>query len=662
MASPARLGAPLRERGVLLLGCVSAAVLVVAAFLPANDPETVARTALAQLAARTEQAVVDEWQRALRADAPLAPASSDAFQHDPAARVAALAAPPPRAPEELASDRDDVAGGVLLDEARRLDAQGASAEEIESLLSDALAKALSRPQRVAARVLRLQRARERDDRASAERELRALVPDFDPPDPRLVDLGPRVLLAAGPLANDAELVSALALPGLVHGSALLAEHPARIERLAAPRVWYRVADLEELSALVARLTALDLDAFSKERIRTLLPLAAMDALARFLPESQRTPGTTTWDLVAMGTDFFARRGAANGAWSGFFVTRDDLGAALVERMRAGELLPEGIELDFDGARDALGVALRPRVELQGAGFAFTLRHADPEALVRSETRRQSWLRGALFVMAAFAAGAGFVMARALRRERKLAELKTTFIANVSHELRTPLASILLMAENLESGRTRDAATTARYHGLIKREAQRLSRLVDDVLDFSRLERGKKLEVRREDVDVRAVVDDWCTEFRAWAAQHQLELALDVRDLPATAALDKDALRRALFNLLDNARKHSGSKRARFEALGERRAHAGGGHHAVLVLRVADEGVGIPPAKRASVFEPFERLREGHDAAPGTGLGLAIVKEIVLAHEGTIAVRDPEHGSGAVFELALPCDRGDEEDE
>ncbi|MBI5364780.1 MAG: HAMP domain-containing histidine kinase [Planctomycetes bacterium] len=651
MSPNPRPGAAWRERGVLLLGVVSALVLVVAAFLPANDPETVARTALAQLAARTEQAVVDEWQRSLRDPAPIALASSAEFVFDPAALpVAALARRPV---PELPPDPDDAACAALLAEAERLDLRGDEPAEVRALVAEALAKRPSRPQRVAARLLLLRREMERGERAAASTTLRALLPEFEERDPRLGALGRTCALVAAPLASDPEVLSVWQLQALVDPAWIVDAHALKVQRMDAPRVWYWIEGLPALDALRARFLDLRLAFVVNEWMEHACTHARLRALEERIGPWPDDGWTTAWNVLPRRDDFFARVGTANGPWTGFFVTRDDLGAALVERLRAGELLPEGMELDFDGGRDALGVALRPRVELVGREFAFTLRHEDPEALVRSQSRRQSWLRAALFVMAAFAAGAGFAMARALRRERKLAELKTTFIANVSHELRTPLASILLMAENLEAGRTRDPEAARRYHGLIRREALRLARLVDDVLDFARLERGKRLDVRREDVDPRAVVEEWSAEFRAWAAEHALELDIDVRDLPASAALDKDALRRALFNLLDNARKHSGSKRVRFEA-------RGAGHE--LVLRVADHGIGIPRGKRASVFEPFERLREGGDAAPGTGLGLAIVREIVLAHGGTIALRDPEHGCGAVFELCLPCDRNEEEDE
>ena len=113
------------------------------------------------------------------------------------------------------------------------------------------------------------------------------------------------------------------------------------------------------------------------------------------------------------------------------------------------------------------------------------------------------------VAALFTGVAAALISRALRRERILSDLKSAFIARVSHDLRTPVASILLMAENLQEGRV-GADSAPRYHGLIRSEALRLRRMVDDVLDFSRLERGRAPDLHREDVDLAHFVDDLVT--------------------------------------------------------------------------------------------------------------------------------------------------------
>jgi signal transduction histidine kinase len=241
-------------------------------------------------------------------------------------------------------------------------------------------------------------------------------------------------------------------------------------------------------------------------------------------------------------------------------------------------------------------------------------------------------------------------ARALARERHLAELRAAFVAGVSHELRTPVASILLLAENLENGRVEGDAARARYHGLIRREALRLRRLVDGVLDFSRLERGRGVEIAREDVDVRAWLASVAEEARAWAAQHDVELVLELDGAPESARIDREALRRALWNLLENAQRHSGSRSVVLRARGGEGA---------LVLEVEDAGRGVPPAQRRAIFEPFARFAE--PGTPGTGLGLALVREIARAHAGSIEVADGATGRGARFTVRIPADgRNDDE--
>jgi signal transduction histidine kinase len=231
-----------------------------------------------------------------------------------------------------------------------------------------------------------------------------------------------------------------------------------------------------------------------------------------------------------------------------------------------------------------------------------------------------------------------------------------------------------MAENLESGRA--GANLDRYHESIKREALRLRRLVDDVLDFSRLERGKRFEARIEDVDPTAWFDSVAAEAAAMAArpgaassrtvndgvggvsrantsdrdgdlaavQGQVEFNSTRGDLPAQGSFDREALRRAVLNLVDNALRHSGST--------EVGLHAEMSDQQTLVLRVMDRGKGIPARQRANVFDPFTRLN-GSQAVPGAGLGLAIVREIALAHGGTVIARDPREGPGIVLEIAVP---------
>jgi signal transduction histidine kinase len=207
----------------------------------------------------------------------------------------------------------------------------------------------------------------------------------------------------------------------------------------------------------------------------------------------------------------------------------------------------------------------------------------------------------------------------------------------------------MLAENLEENRVSETAARERYASLIRREAERLRRLVADVLDFSRLERGRQLELRRESRALEALLAELSDAAREWAHKHGIELTLELAADGAAATsvhVDAEALRRALENLLDNARKHSGSNQIALSA-----STQGG----ALRLEVRDRGRGIPVEQRATVFEPFERL-ESTNGAGGAGLGLAIVREIAREHGGEARALEPLDGVGARLAIELPLEQ------
>jgi signal transduction histidine kinase len=354
------------------------------------------------------------------------------------------------------------------------------------------------------------------------------------------------------------------------------------------------------------------------------------------------------------------------------VTAEGLRRRLARSIAEHALVPDGFLVDLgrgalveaDGVTAESGAVVRERTPLAGDLLGLTVRHRDPAAFVDSERARAVGLRWALLLMALFSAGAALATVRAMRRERALAGLRSAFVASVSHELRTPVSSLLLMTENLAAGRVADPAAQQRYHGLIRREAQRLRRLVDDVLDVSRLERGEPLALRRQDLATEPFVRDLAAALVEHVEAAGGTLTVRTLPLPPAACLDADAVRRAVLNLVDNALRHSGSKLLTFVAaadagpgsgpgLGSAVAADAGATAGTLLLAVADAGRGVPKAARERIFEPFERLGEDGGGAPGTGLGLSIVRAIVHGHGGRVTVRDREEGPGAVFEIRLP---------
>jgi len=284
--------------------------------------------------------------------------------------------------------------------------------------------------------------------------------------------------------------------------------------------------------------------------------------------------------------------------------------------------------------------------LRIAGRELRLHHPDPQSLVADEIGRLRLLRLGFAVLALLSAALALFAHRALVRGRRLAELKSRFVAGVSHDLRTPLASILLMAENLEEGRVGDAQGRARYHSSIRREATRLRRLVEDVLDFSRIERGERAKLAIEEVDLGRWLDELEGELADRVREAGAQLSLARRDLPRSAPIDADALRRALSNLVDNALCHSGSSELELCV----RAEEGD-----LLLEVADRGRGIPAARREALFQPFVQGSRPTERGGGSGLGLAIVREIARGHGGEASIEDNHDGVGARVRLRLPLE-------
>jgi signal transduction histidine kinase len=235
--------------------------------------------------------------------------------------------------------------------------------------------------------------------------------------------------------------------------------------------------------------------------------------------------------------------------------------------------------------------------------------------------------------------------RAAGRAMRLSEMKSDFVSNVSHELRTPLASIRMFAEMLSLGRAPTLDKAKEYGEYIDAESRRLSRLIDNILDFARIESGRKTyQLVRADLAevVAAVVRTFDVRLRQ--AGFTVRLVPPASPLPLLD-LDPDAIGQALHNLLDNAVKYSGTSRAIEVSVSH--------DHAEAVVAVHDHGIGIPRSEQAKVWERFHRVPTGlvHDVK-GSGLGLAIVRHIVEAHGGRLSLVSAP-GEGSTFTMRLP---------
>jgi two-component system, OmpR family, phosphate regulon sensor histidine kinase PhoR len=267
--------------------------------------------------------------------------------------------------------------------------------------------------------------------------------------------------------------------------------------------------------------------------------------------------------------------------------------------------------------------------------------ADETRLGRSRLLLQLGMVGLL--VAAMAVGA-FVTLRAIDRSFELARLKSEFVSQVSHELRTPLTSIRMFAELLRTGRAKTPEKQTEYLELIDAESARLQKLIDDILDFARLEAGRK-EYHFETADAGEIAEESVAALGAQLVQAGFKIDLDVRRPLPAVRIDRDSLRHAIENLLSNARKYAGDRRE----VSVRVVAEGAG----VSIEVADAGVGIDEHDLPRIFEEFYRGREASAMqVPGSGLGLSLVKRIIDDHGGRIEVRS-KVGEGTTFRIWLP---------
>lgn len=233
----------------------------------------------------------------------------------------------------------------------------------------------------------------------------------------------------------------------------------------------------------------------------------------------------------------------------------------------------------------------------------------------------------------------------LRRQQELVRLRDDFVSGVSHELRTPLAQIRLFSDLLDSGRLPTSEQRARSVRIIAEESRRLSWLVENILHFSRAQRGAG-RVQPNPVQAAPLVREIVDAFAPLARTRQAEFAVEADD-GVVVRVDPDALRQVLLNLLDNAVKYGPAGQTIQVGL----AAADG----TARITVQDQGPGIPPRERERIFAPFVRLKRDADSAvAGSGIGLAVVAQLAALHGGRARVEEAA-GGGARFVVELPAD-------
>jgi signal transduction histidine kinase len=271
---------------------------------------------------------------------------------------------------------------------------------------------------------------------------------------------------------------------------------------------------------------------------------------------------------------------------------------------------------------------------------------DPRQISRSARTLQLTLGLIVLLLVAAIVSGGSLIAADVRRQIRLAQQKTDFVSNVSHELKTPLTSIRMFADLLAEKRVPDEARQRTYLRIIAAESARLTRLINNVLDFARLERGAPPGEHRpcDLVDAARDVIETCQphlESSEVSLQHEIE----AESLPLSG--DRDALSQIILNLVSNAEKYGGKE------ILVRVRHQETSAGSLGCVDVLDRGSGIPLSQVKTIFEPFHRLDDSlASGIPGSGLGLTLARRMARAHGGDVTY-SPRAGGGSCFTLSIP---------
>lgn len=273
-------------------------------------------------------------------------------------------------------------------------------------------------------------------------------------------------------------------------------------------------------------------------------------------------------------------------------------------------------------------------------------HEEPTAAHFQEPLENTWNKLSISRLMDYSRHVfGYVMVeRDVTLEREIERMKNDLVSNVSHELRTPLTSIQAYAEMLVDGDVDSPEKEKEYLGIILAETERLTRLINDVLDLSRIESGRQV-VRKVPISLRELVMRATRIMEQWATKKQLEWVVRISETEKPVAADRDMIEQAILNLLSNAIKYTPAPGTVETVLAWSESEA--------ILRISDTGIGMSAGEREKLFSKF--FRSDHETvkkAGGTGLGLVLTGEIVRLHDGKMTVTS-EPGRGSVFEVRLP---------
>jgi signal transduction histidine kinase len=285
------------------------------------------------------------------------------------------------------------------------------------------------------------------------------------------------------------------------------------------------------------------------------------------------------------------------------------------------------------------------LQLGTVPWRLLVRPREPVALQTDLARRRNLFKATLIFVVAVLIFGSYITIRAVKRELEVARMRAEFVSMVSHEFRSPLTGIRQLGEMLHGGRVAGEEKQRRYHQMIVQESKRLGRLVENLLDLSRMEEGRR-EYRmvplKSSTWLRQLVEDFESEDR----EKGVSVVADIPENLPTISADREALTCAVHNLLDNAVKYSPESKIVWLD-----ADSGNG---TITVTVRDRGVGIPEADRRHIFDKFYRVDgEISRKVKGAGLGLSLVWNIVTAHGGSVEC-ESRLGEGSTFSIRLPA--------
>jgi len=298
-----------------------------------------------------------------------------------------------------------------------------------------------------------------------------------------------------------------------------------------------------------------------------------------------------------------------------------------------------------GAEASSGGTLRAERLSSASGLPWAVAVQFVESGPRESTMNRNLVVGAALITVLAVFASSYSVHRALRRELEVSELKSDFVATVSHEFRTPLTSMSHLIEMLAEHRVDGDERRDHYYLVLQRETRRLQRLVEGLLDFTRMEKEAQ-RFQFATINVGALAEEIASDFAAEVAELGFVITIELEGPGPELSADAEALRRAVWNLLDNAVKYSPTSRE----VKVRSSTRG----TFWALEVTDQGLGVSREEHDTIFERFTRGSSAA-AAPsskGTGIGLAMVREIAAAHHGSVQI-DSHPGRGSTFTLLIP---------